>query len=353
MEDERLSLENLLQDYTEIDRERSDRLQEIEMETRVWKEKCLHMENLLPEGIQGSLSPSEQRVPNDIASLMSSEDLPVRKEENLVGHVCPTIKFVPPCPEFLLLGTETIKALCNLLLRSENSSPLRDRNDPSSKDSNDSLKDYSLTPEPVLSADRKRARHKDYNPRQLLSLYRKRRLSITHYSPKLGMKRFCAYRRQWEHDRRILQEQIDVLKHIDNSFTQMCFNMKQLCEAFRPRVEEVVKWVVRHPYLSQYSRTAKCTLFMEILNIQTVEEFVCAEDVVARWCEGCGDCESSWDNLLLLLEESSNEDLQRVARFFRSRLAECLPGNRLAFYGGARCFACDQHFPKRISHPCD
>jgi hypothetical protein len=50
------------------------------------------MENLLPEGIQGSLSPSEQRVPNDIASLMSSEDLPVRKEENLVGHVCPTIK---------------------------------------------------------------------------------------------------------------------------------------------------------------------------------------------------------------------------------------------------------------------
>ena len=105
----------------------------------------------------------------------------------------------------------------------------------------------------------------------------------------------------------------------------MSLNLLNVCsivgEAFRPRVEEVVKWVVRHPYLSQYSHTAKCTLFMEVLNIQVAEEFDYAEDVVARWCEGCGDCESSWDNLLLLLKESSNEDLQRVACFFRTRLA--------------------------------
>jgi myosin heavy subunit len=201
----------------------SVRLQELEMENRVWKEKCVRMEYSLS---QSSPVLSEQQLYNDIDSLMPPENVPESNEENLMGHECPTVEFVPPCPQFSLLGTENLKALSNGYppLRSKNDSPLSDRNDPSSRDTNDSFsgskshiplkKDYKLTTDslPELSADRKRARHKDFNPRQLLSSHRKRKLSgcsvvlskripnsrsVYSPRPKPGMKRSCYYRRQW------------------------------------------------------------------------------------------------------------------------------------------------------------
>ena len=94
-------------------------------------------------------------------------------------------------------------------------------------------------------------------------------------------------------------------------------------EAFRPRVDEVVKWVVRSPFLSDYDPATKCDLFQQVLRIR-ITGCGCVEDVVAMWCEGLGNAKPSWNNLLLTLEESGCSCLLQTARCLRANLAGVL-----------------------------
>ena len=90
-------------------------------------------------------------------------------------------------------------------------------------------------------------------------------------------------------------------------------------ETFRPKVEEVMTWVVNSPFLSQYDHPAKCILFQEVLHVKMADGGS-VKDVVALWCDGHGARDPSWDNLLICLEESCNDGLQRVAHFLRVKL---------------------------------
>ena len=90
-------------------------------------------------------------------------------------------------------------------------------------------------------------------------------------------------------------------------------------ETFRPNVKEVMVWVVNSQFLSQYDHPAKCILFQEVLRVK-IADGGSGKDVVALWCDGHGACDPSWDNLLICLEESCNDGLQRVAHFYRVKL---------------------------------
>jgi hypothetical protein len=341
-------------------------------------------ENAFPTFIEGQ-PPSKPkgkllpRMGSDAPPMKPLETL-LLSEEEVTSNPYPTTEMVTPSPLTASLESynessdlppkiksdfpsDSNESKADLLVenkhstRMKNGSPSRFKRELSSrmmintKTSVDGLSGLLLTSEHKTSC-----RDKE-NPWKQIPLSRKKRRSLSALSYrgsqrrldsrgytiiiKPGSRRDCCYRREWYRDK-MAEVLTEIQLDIDNTLTDVCCTLKQICETFRPKVEEVMGWVVNSPFLSQYDHPAKCILFQEVLRVK-IADGGSVKDVVALWCDGHGARDPSWGNLLICLEESYNDGLQRVAHFCRVQLIECLPGVRLTAYAcGRGCIGCGQ-----------